>query len=34
MLNYGPKQKQGQLDKLKVLLRQDQNSSNIIMSRV
>lgn len=34
MSYYVPKQKQGLLDKQKVLLRQDQNSSNIIMSRV
>ena len=34
MSNYEQKLKQGQLDKQKVLLRQDQNSSNIIMIRV
>lgn len=34
MSYYGSKQRQGQLDKQKVLLRQDQNSSNIIMCRV
>lgn len=34
MSSHELKQKQGQLDKQKVLLRQDQNSSNLIMSRV